>query len=168
LLAGCVACRVWLPSWRFQPASSLRIFFNPQRSWAFPFRAFFLRRGRPNRFGSVSPLTHFTKKPLDLLAVPQRLDPPSKAVPPAPGSFTSGRGPCSLGRSTSRAFSRKSPRIRRLSDCVPLSPFASLLSFKSRSPGPQGCRAHSGRHFPLQGAGPPGLSTDCIRHLFKP
>ena len=46
LLPRSAALRVWLPSRRFQPLKPLKAYFSSQRSWASPFKAFFLFRDR--------------------------------------------------------------------------------------------------------------------------
>lgn len=56
-------------------------FFSPQRSWAYPFRALFLSRGRKNLIDSFFPLVRFLAKRISSLAPAlQWLSPPSEAV----------------------------------------------------------------------------------------
>jgi len=74
----------------------LGISFNPQRSWASPFRAFLLPGDRKTLAGLSFRSCAFGQNPHDLAPALQRLAPTRKAVPlVAPQVFSSGWDRCS-------------------------------------------------------------------------
>jgi len=105
----CSVLRVWLPSRRFRHPETLEVYFNLQRSWASPSRAFLLPRDRTILLGPPFPFLRLRPKPPGLDPALQRVTPTGKAaLLLAPNGLGWGGGTALLGFSDlSGSLSRK-------------------------------------------------------------
>lgn len=136
---------------------TLEIYFNPQRSWASPFKALLLSSDQTCLL--ACPFAHALgiKTPQDLYPALQRFDPTQEAVLLFAPQSSQGRASCSLGLSdlpgslSNWLTARSSP-----SCCSPL-----VLDWfhplESNLPVPQGFTAPLARLFPKRDAGLLGL-----------